>query len=643
MPTVQRYGARKVSTAALPGVRKSAAETDISTGAGLAQAQGQAGVQTGEALGRLGETAANVGLQLGANELRQREEARKKHDALIDMTSQNQLDTAAATLVRDPKTGALLTKGPATLGLTQSVLEKLDQQAGTIAQTLTSDEQRLRFENHRQRVRLQTQITLDNHAQGEMQRWGGQELTAFVANKRDEVIAVAPSLGDPASLHATRIQIHDALTAAVTQIQTVGPTLGMGPEGIKEAIDKTTTSIHSGVIESLLAQDRTKSAQVYFEEAVAANQIHGEARTKLQDALDTATTATKGLTAADAIWSQHGPKGESDPINLDTMETAARAQFADDPKALRATIQQLRERKAGVDAGRQDRKEQTAGSLWAAVAQGATLADIRRMPEYLKAPGQLQTQISEHIVTEAQQKADRSYTLSQRGEAEKSRLEKQKEDAGWAMLWHYDTPEILAKMTDNQVLALTPDLGIAHVNRLMTKKRALVKGDDTVRAATIDEDLFKSTAQSAGLNPYGAKLSDSEKSALGQLRNTVETAIDQEQQRTGKPLTRDAKQAIMHGIVDRKVMVDRWGAGEAIASTVVNPKDRAAAYVPLDKIPDQNLTEAVNLIRGFRAYAQTLSREQVLAIYKHQIQRAFAAKLLKLGDAEETARLKEKY
>ena len=119
----------------------------------------------------------------------------------------------------------------------------------------------------------------------------------------------------------------------------------------------------------------------------------------------------------------------------------------------------------------------------------------------------------------------------------------------------------------------------------------------------IDDDLFKTIAQNAGLKAYGES-SDEQKGVLGQLKNAVETEIDREQQRTGKPLTRDEKQRLMQGVIDQKVMLhySLWPDESRIAATVTNADDRARAYVPLANIPPVAMSEALN-------YARSLSPE----------------------------------
>jgi hypothetical protein len=620
MPTVPR-AQRQIRTDPLPGVRRTAAETSTSTGAGLDQARAQK-------LGTIAQVAGGIA-QIGVEQFAHiQQQERNRADDVALMAAKNQIARWETDRLYTEKTGALAQLGKAALGLPEQLDAEFTALTGSI-ETGLNERQRAAFQGIKGQAGVGIHATIQRHVFEQMQKYESDELAA---RRETGLSLIVANANDP-----RRVGVE--LADLVGDLKKSAPRLGLGPDAQQAEVEKLTTSAHVGVIERLLATDQDKKARIYFEEAK--DKISGGALARIEKALDTATTAGDGLRASEALWTQLGPKDADDPINLDAMETAARQQFANDPKTLDATIQRLRERKSGVDAGRADRKEAVAGNLWKAVAAGATLADVQRMPEYLNAPGALQVSVSEHIVEAAEQRANRAYTLGQRGEAAIAREENEKERKGWALLWTLDTPATLAKMSDNQILAMTPGLGIEHVNRLLTKKRALIKSDDTVRAATIDDDLFKTTAESAGLKAY-APPNDAAKSALGQLRNAVETAIDLEQQRSGKALTRDTKQAIMRSLVDQKVMLDVWGPDPSkVAAMVVDPADRKRAYVPIESIQPAVIAAYLNVIRSDNPQATTGKDDDKLrAQYASRLQRAYAVRLLGGTTADITAALK---
>lgn len=617
MPTVT-YGPRKVVTAALPGVRKTAAETEASTGVGVDQARG---AKWG-AIAQVGHTVGELGRVIGQEAITAKAEAAQfAHDVAL-VEADNKIAAWELDKVHGPQ-GALSKQGKAAMGTPEAIGDAYTAFVGEIAQSLGTDRQRLDFAKLASNRQQAMDLTLRRHVNQEMTAYAAGELDASVKLAQNDAIANAQ---DPA-------RVGRALDNAVGVIALLGPSTGMGPDAIKVAVAQTRSATHVGVIENLLATKQTMQARAYFAEA--REQIHGAAIPKLEAMITAANVQTAGLHTAEDIWTKLGPKGESDPINLDTMETEARTRYADDPETLESTIRFLRERKAGVDAGRKDREEANTGALWVAVSKGASLADLSQSPAFLAAPGKLQAQLMDSIVSRAEHEANRRYADEGRAAAAESRAytreqraDAAKEKAGWVRYWELSEPASLAKMTDAQINAQRGTLGDDHANRLLTQKRALGKSEDAVRAATIDDDLFKTTAQSAGIDAYSPK-TDDQKTELGQLRNAVETAIDVAQQAKGKLLSRDEKATVMHTIIDRKVMLDRWLTDpEKVAATVVKPEDRAVAYVPIAKIPALPLGQYLNYVRGLTADTQRMTESELKARFGPRIQRAYALRLL---------------
>lgn len=613
MPTAQKYGGRKVATEPLPDVRRTAAETNLSTGVGVEQAK----IEGARAIGQSGQAALGLSQQFTQVALEERQKA-----ILADNFAN---DNKLALWTNKAQTAAFEVQGKDAMPLPETVGGAYEKYADTIAAGIKTKEGREVFAKQRAQRGTDLDLQLRRHVSQEMQTYYQEELKGVVANGTNEAISLAYS---PDLVDKKLVEIISALKVG-------GPKLvGMGPEALKTAIGAATTAVHVGVITRLLAEGEDRKADAYFQHNKAAI-TSGDELAKIETKLEVGTTEGLGLRTAEDLWAKHGPKATDDkaPINLDVMETEARATFKDNPKALKSTIANLRERASGVQAGRQDRKEAIQGDLWGLVAQGATLKDILRSDAYLSAPGALQTQVKEHVLQEAQQAADRGYMLGQRGFAEAQRQEQEKENAGWAMLWHYDTPGILSQMTDNQVLALTPSIGRDHVNRLMEKKRALLKSDETVRLATIDDEDFKATAFQAGLKAYatGADVTDDDKAGLGRLRQVVETQINREQVATGKTLPRERRLAIMQAAVDQKVMVDKnyiFANPSQVAASVVNAKDRSRAYVPLAQVPTDVQTEAFNYIRGQSPAFLRMPEAEFRARMIDRVQKAYALRLM---------------
>jgi hypothetical protein len=314
MPVVT-YGPSKVGTDALPGVRKQSAETNLSEGVGLEQAR----ANKFESLARVGETISGVARETyrQARLVQKQEKDRADEIALLD--AQNQLDAWEHPRLYDPETGALNTRGKNAMGLPEAVGKEYEDVTGKIAEGLGNDRQRFMFARLKQQRGAALDLNLQRHVSQEIQRYEGQELQATVSNATGNAIANA---SDPR-------RVGMELGRAIEAINTHAPRLGLGPEQIAEQISAVQTKTHEGVIEQLLAEDQTKTAQVYFEETKS--QITGPAVARIEKALEAGKTKAEAQKQADAIIAAGG--------TLTEQRTKARA--IEDPTVRDAVMQRI--------------------------------------------------------------------------------------------------------------------------------------------------------------------------------------------------------------------------------------------------------------------------------------------------------------
>lgn len=632
MPVVQKYGAEKVDLAPLPGVRKTAAETPASEGAGVAAAR----AGRWDAVARLGATGEQASLTAFQTIT---QNARDQADEAARLGWQNQLAGFENDTIYNPDTGVLTVKGQDAMGLPERVDDAYNKLADSIAQGLATPRQKEQFARDRQARQQSIATAVLRHTDEQIQTFHAQELDATVKNGLDLAIKKAQ---DPAGAA-------DELNRAAAALQQSGPKLfGWGPEELKKHVQDLYSAGHTGIIENLLTNHKTAAAKLYYEEAK--DSINGDQRTRIEAALQTAGTAQQGLDAATEIWKQLGPKPD-DPLDknvkIEEMEQLALDKFKDDPNAYDATVKYLREHMGAFNAGRQDRAESLAGPVWIAASTGATLDQVQHMREFMALPGRQQAAVSDYIVSKAEHKAalaasaeSQAYYRESRLYTEAQRLDAEKTKAGWARYWDLaSNPAGLDKMSVNALQMLRGELGDDHVNRLLQQKLTLGNKDEQVRAATIDDDLFKTIAVRNGINAYGT-LSDDQKATLGQLKNVIESEIDVAQQHKGKLLTREEKQTLMQSIVDQKVYLSHWynalglgGNDEHIAATL-KPEERAQAYIPIAKIPQGALGEYVNYIRSLSPETQRLSDADLRSRFTARIQKAYALRLLGASRAE---------
>ena len=591
MPRVERYTQRQVATRPLPTVRRQAAETYASAG----------GLQA-EAIAGFGAAATRVGLEI-------HEAERQQADTVALTTAERQLGEIEHQLTTDPEHGFETVKGQAVLGLRSKSMELFDQQADMIASNLTSDRQRQAFTRAREQRRFSVLEGIERHTSRELAAYDKGEATAGITTAANLAIANAE----------TPRRVAEELGRIDGLVDTYAGVLGVsGPEAKKEFLADVRSKVHVGVVERLISLDRDVDAADYFAEVK--DQITGSALGALETKLDLASTEGIALRASNEIWDAHGPDDDVAPIALDTMEAAARARFADNPKALKATIDWLRQRKIGVDAGRKEREEATLNTVWGAVMEGRPMTAIQRAPAFVSAPARVQIQVRDYYQRQLEHQASLAYQAEARANAAESRAwtreqrqERQLEMRTWSTYATLADPQQLRHMTRGQILEQLPKLGRDNTNRLLNDHEQLLKSDAAVRDATIDADLFTEIAYDAGLD-YVTKTpgqrSEAENANVGRLRSTVEDAIASAQGRKGGQLTREEKRATMEQIIDGRVRVADWFFDSDSVGAVVPPESRGAAYVPIAQIDSTPktygtaYTQALNYLRGLPGQAR---------------------------------------
>lgn len=297
MPTVRR-AERTQTIGQLPGVRKTAAATAASEGAGAELALGRAEaakfgaeVQRQEAIGQFGAMVTRVGAAMFAD-ISEKERQAANQTALIN--ADNRLSDWRNKRMYDAQSGAMNLRGKDALPLPEQIREEYNQVANEIEGGLSNDEQRAAF----MRLRSQTWQGLDlevrRHTFKEMNEYRAGELKTFLSNSVNAAQHVAH---DP-----KLVQVE--LSKAVSAIRTQGPTMGMGPEMIDAQVRAVTSQTHTSVIDQLLADGNDKAASAYFE--AAGGQIEGDKLDAVKKALEEGSLRGESQRKADDIIRQGG-------------------------------------------------------------------------------------------------------------------------------------------------------------------------------------------------------------------------------------------------------------------------------------------------------------------------------------------------
>jgi len=637
MPVVRRD--REVSQAPIPGVRKTAAETALSRGAGLEQAK----ANRAETIAGVGGLVTRIGAQKYAEI--QREE-RDKADQIAALAMGNAFAKWEATTLYDPDNGAMTKQGKDALPLPEQTTEAFTKISMELEETYgTNDRARRTFQTIKAERQQRFNLTIRRHVFEQMQAYGREELAGTEANAHNAAVANAL---DP---DAVAIE----LDRGVTAIKTVGPKLGLGPEAIKKRVGALTSRTVDDVTTRLLANGFDRQAKVYLEESREAGLIpDGDILARIEQKVKASTTDANGERAAAEIWASLGPTSDREAISIDKMETAARARFSEDTDSLKATISALRSRQQGVAAGRREREDVMNSTIWGAVAEGRSLQEIRRLPEFINAPGEVRTRIGDYFDNEAARVESRAASRESRASAAESRAaqadfrhERELELKGWSNYLELSDPAKLRDMTRGDILKRLPELGQAHVNRLLNDQEKITKDDATFRAAVIDRDLFNDIINEAGVPgvyPAGGKArTPTEKANLGKLQAVIEDDIARKQVAAGRRLSREETEAVARATVDRKVMVKdkSWWYDESSIAALVNATDAAKAYVPFDQIPKADLAKTYTQLRAIVPALSTLNDAQLRTMFGTAIEKAYGAYVMGLGDKEITKRLLE--
>lgn len=577
MPQVPRVQ-RTIDYAPIPGVRKQAAETPLSEGAGLAEAQ----ARTGEEIARTGGQMFGV-----AHGWIQKERDRADEVALLN--AENTLAKWENQRLYDPQQGALSVKGKDSFGLPEMVGGEYDSVANSVESGLNTDRQRAAFARIRASRGISLDLTLRRHVYGEMQAYEGHELQAFLENGQSAAIQNA---SDPR-------RVGMELGAMVDAIKQHAPRLGLGPEQVQHQVEAVTSATHVGVIEQLLAEEKNKAAQVYFDEA--RSQIKGDAIARVEKALAEGGLRSQSQKLADQIL--------ADPAldSISKQEDKAK-ELAGDNADLRDHLnQRLEHANAVKEKADRDQDEATLKNLFTIVD---TTHDVTKIPaaQWQQLTGGQRAQLMEY--------SDRLT----RGVA----VETDQPTFYAMMLQAADTPETFAKQN---LLNYRAKLSDGDFKSMVGLQASIRKGD----RESADKQLsgFRTTDQIVkdGLTDYGLdptpKEGSADAKAKAALQGMLDLRVQQQEALTGKKPINEEIRGYLDEILStsKDVKGSWWNAFKPGAFF-----DRSTRVTDLT-VRDVPATERALIEQQLRENRMPISDATVLAAYRWRIMRdARAAK-----------------
>jgi hypothetical protein len=506
MPTVQTYGPSKVSLEALPGVRKTAAQTPLSEGAGLAAAQ----AQTGQAIAGVGAEVAHAGTEFAAIAL----EEKKSANQTALLAADNQLSTAENSLLYDPETGALTVKGKAAMALPEHVAGQFNDVADKIAAGLSTDEQRAGFAKMRAQHASSLDLTLRRHVYGEMQAYKQAELGDYVKNHTNAAVAKA---ADPQGVGQELYNVTSAITAAA-------PKLGLGPEALQSALGAARTSIHVGVIDQLLTNNQDGKAKAYFD-SVKPEIVGASALDHVEHALEEGGVQGDAQRASDKILAAGG--------TLTDQVAAARAAFPDDPKRRQATQALVEHNLAITDRAAGEQQRADSQQAYNIVEQTGRF-DAIPAPLLTRLEGSTRSALRNYAIEKAkgvpvQTDPPTYYALMTQAGTDPATFLKQ------------NVLDYRGKLDNADFKQLT-DLQLTIRNGDRTKTDAALAGFRT------NTQIIDDTLTQWGMDPKAAPDTDTGK-AIAQLRRTLDQRIEAATAGTGKKATNVEIQTTLDNIL----------------------------------------------------------------------------------------------
>lgn len=574
MPVVSTYGPRKVTTAAIPGERLTAAQTPLSEGAGLAEANAGAS----EALAGLGGAVFKSGIELGDVQTQIRSDAQKQADEVAVINASNQLDTWENKRLYDPVTGALAQKGKAALPLPETIATEYKDVAGGIAQGLTTARQQMAFAKLSAQHEQNLDMTIRRHVMGEMQAYEGSELTAFVENKRSNAIANSQ---DPR-------RVFEELGAAVDAIHASAPRLGLGPEVVQHQVEATQTATHVGVIDSLLSQGQARAAQVYFEETKG--QITGGAADKVQKAIAEGQLRGQAQQTADGILAKGGTLAEQrDQVKAIT-----------DPE-LRDAVQARIEHEASIQEKQQrDQEEATAKTAYDAVDRTHSVDSIPPAT-WLGLSGGTRSALHEYANRLAKGEPVETDPVKYYG----------------LMQQASETPEAFVKVN---LLGYKGSLDNATFKQLTDLQYSIRKGereqaDKVLSGFRTSTQLVDDALTSYGIDPATKDLPT--KQSIAELRRMLDTRVQAQEALTGKKATNDDMQTTLDAILSqsRTTPGSWWGLVPFNGVSLSDTKKRLIDLTPAD-VPAADRTQIEDSLRRARL---PVSDQTVLDVYLNHL------------------------
>lgn len=326
------------------------------------------------------------------------------------------------------------------------------------------------------------------------------------------------------------------------------------------------TRMHEAVFNRLFVENPSQ-AKLYYE--VNQKEIDGKVKDNILGRLKQGMADLEGGTFARAEFATAmKDKGYNDPIPVDQIDSALVAKFEGEPEKLKAARMELDRQVALRNKAQTEFQAGAVEAVFGALNQGQPLATVKRTSAWSNLSAQSQRQIEQNIedrgytmvqrtrgeLAYQESRSDREHMLWQRGINDARIREQERERETAPSLLFYSQPEVLEKMTREQIITMMPTLGFQNTSKLLNTWQHFQGNQTALANAKIDNDMFKDTLAAAGIEP-NPKPNQKEQAALVlRLRNQLELTLGQMQRGQKRELLPAEKQQVMTEIVNAQVL-----------------------------------------------------------------------------------------
>ncbi len=247
MPTARRYGNRQIETRALPGVRKTAADTDLSRGAGLYEEQSRTAERFGQLAGQVSQITGGMAAEMRAK-------AKRDADQVAVTEATNEHMGRMNDFFYNPETGAYTKKGKDAQEVPTMLADTFSQVTSDVAGKLKTPEQRAMFNEWVGKQEVAHDLSVKRHVFAEIGAYDQEVTTKALENYTNAAVLNA---GDP-------VKVNLNLVEAEKVIRDFADRNGKGREYTDGAVAALRSQVHSGVIKQLLAEKKPGEAKEYM-------------------------------------------------------------------------------------------------------------------------------------------------------------------------------------------------------------------------------------------------------------------------------------------------------------------------------------------------------------------------------------------